>query len=56
MITKTHSFRILVLWITLWTMKQNDSEKEQEGRTTPNHHEGWHFLYWDDYPNFDADE
>ena len=35
---------------------QNDYEKEQDAKTTPNHHEGWHFLYWEENPNFASDE
>lgn len=55
-IIKTRSFLILVLWIILWTMKQKNSENGQEQKTTPNDHEGWHFLYWEENPNFASNE
>ena len=55
-IIKTHSFLILVLWIILWTMKKNEQGNVQEKKITPNDHEGWHFLYWEENPNFASDE
>lgn len=48
MTTKTLSFLILVLWIIHLMQMKNEQEKEQEQKTTPNDHQGWHFLYWDD--------
>ena len=37
-------------------MKKKDYEQEQEPKTTPNAHEGWHFLYWEENPNFASNE
>lgn len=37
-------------------MKQKNSENGQEQKTTPNDHEGWHFLYWEENPNFASNE
>lgn len=48
MTTKTPSFLILVLWITHLMQMKNEQEKEQEQRITPNPHQGFRFLYWDD--------
>jgi len=49
-------YLILVLWITHLMQMRKEQEKEQGERTTPNHHEGWHFIYWEENPNFARDE
>ena len=48
MITRTHSFRILVLWIIPWMMNKRKQEQEHRGTMELNDNEGWHFIYWDD--------
>ena len=55
-ITKTHSFLILVLWIIPLMQMKNEQEKEREQETIPNDHQGWHFLYWEENPNFASNE
>lgn len=37
-------------------MKKNEQGNVQEKKITPNDHEGWHFLYWEENPNFASDE
>ena len=56
MTTKTLSYLILVLWITHLMQMKNEQESAHAEGTTPNHHEGWHFIYWDENPNFANDE
>jgi hypothetical protein len=48
MITRTHSFRILVLWIIPWMMNKRKQEQEHRGTMELNDYQGWHFIYWDD--------
>ena len=35
---------------------KNEQEKEREQKITPNDHQGWHFLYWEENPNFASNE
>ena len=52
MITRTHSFRILVLWIIPWMMNKKKQEQEHRGTMALNDHKGWHFIYWDDFEDY----
>ena len=56
MTTKTPSYLILVLWIIHLMQMKNEQEQEREQKIIPNHHEGWHFLYWEENPNFASNE
>jgi len=52
MITRTHFFRILVLWIIPWMMNKRKQEQEHRGTMALNDHKGWHFIYWDDFEDY----
>jgi hypothetical protein len=55
MTIKTLSFLILVLWIIHLMQMKNEQEQERGGRTTHNDHQGWHFIYWDDLGDSQAE-
>ena len=55
MTIKTLSFLILVLWIIHLIQMKNSQENEQEKRITPNPHQGFRFLYWDDLGDSQAE-
>ena len=54
MTIKIPSYRILVLWITLWTKRMK--EQEQEPKESTDLDSKWRFLYWDDYQDYTDEE
>lgn len=33
-------------------MNKRKQEQEQKGTTELSNHEGWHFIYWDDFEDY----